>query len=163
MNAADPRPVVDARDGGALARLRDGLPRPLVFTNGVFDVLHAGHVDCLVRARGEGAALVVGVNGDACARRLGKGPGRPLNNEVDRARVVSALAPVTAVVVFDEDVPLELVRALRPDVYVKGGDYDAASLPESALVASWGGRTVIVERTRGLSSSGLVKRLVAAR
>ncbi len=142
----------------AARRLRR-LTRPLVFTNGVFDLLHAGHVDCLEAARRLGASLVVAINSDASAQRLAKGPGRPLNRAADRARVVAALSAVSAVVLFDQDAPLDLVTALRPDVYVKGGDYDVERLPEAALVAAWGGRTVIVPRTRGLSTSALVSRI----
>ncbi len=144
-----------------LVRLCASLPRPLVFTNGVFDILHAGHVECLERARDLGAALVVGVNGDASARRLRKGPGRPINRAEDRARVVAALAAVSAVVLFDEDKPLALICALRPEVYVKGGDYRADELAETALVAEWGGRTVIVPRLDGRSTSAVVGRIAA--
>ncbi|MGA0609283.1 adenylyltransferase/cytidyltransferase family protein [Caldimonas sp. KR1-144] len=129
------------------------LPRPLVFTNGVFDLLHAGHVHCLEAARSEGRSLVVGINSDASARRLGKGLGRPVHGERDRARVVAALQCVSAVLLFDEDTPAALIDALRPDVYVKGGDYLIERLPEAAQVAAWGGRTVIVPRLPGLSSS----------
>ena len=142
-----------------LARLRDTLPRPLVFSNGVFDLLHAGHVACLQAARAQGAALVVGVNSDASARRLKKGPGRPINREQDRASVIAALAAVSAVLVFDEDKPLALICALRPDVYVKGGDYDAARMAEAALMREWGGRTVIVPRLPALSTTALVARV----
>lgn len=145
------------------ARLRATLPHPLVFTNGVFDLLHAGHVACLEAARAQGRSLVVGVNGDASARRLNKGPGRPLNPAADRARVVGALAAVSAVVVFDEDKPLALLCALEPEVYVKGGDYAAHQLCETALMAEWGGRTVIVPRVDGRSTSALVQRLAQPR
>ncbi|MCY7314247.1 MAG: adenylyltransferase/cytidyltransferase family protein [Rubrivivax sp.] len=143
----------------ALARLRDTLPRPLVFTNGVFDLLHAGHVACLQAAREQGASLVVGVNSDASTRRLRKAPGRPINNAADRASVIAALASVSAVLVFDEDKPLALICALRPDVYVKGGDYDESRLAEAALMREWGGRTVIVPRLPALSTTALVERV----
>jgi D-glycero-beta-D-manno-heptose 1-phosphate adenylyltransferase len=142
-----------------LEQLRLTLPRPLVFSNGVFDILHAGHIACLEAARAEGRSLVVGVNSDASVRRLGKGAERPLNDERQRARVIGALAAVSAVVIFDEDRPLALIEALRPDVYVKGGDYRIESLAEAALLAGWGGRTVIVPRVAGLSTSALVERL----
>lgn len=142
----------------AALRLRDLLPRPLVFTNGVFDILHAGHVACLEAARAHGSSLVVGVNGDASVRRLGKGPGRPVNPAEQRARVIGALAAVSAVLVFDDDLPLALLCALRPDVYVKGGDYALEQLPEAALVAAWGGRTVIVPRLPGLSTTEVLAR-----
>ena len=138
------------------------LPRPLVFTNGVFDVLHAGHVDCLGAARRLGQSLVVGLNTDASVRQLRKGAGRPFHAQGHRARVLAALRPVTAVVLFDEQTPLRLIEALCPDVYVKGGDYAAATLEEAALMTQWGGRTVIVPRSPDLSTSGLVERVLEA-
>lgn len=142
-----------------VARLGRELPRPLVFANGMFDLLHAGHVDCLEAARRMGAALVVGVHSDASARRLLKGRGQPINSQADRARVVGALAAVTAVVVFDEVKPLALICALRPEIYVRGGDCDPRLLVEAELVAEWGGRTEIVPRRSALSSSGLIDRV----
>jgi D-glycero-beta-D-manno-heptose 1-phosphate adenylyltransferase len=135
------------------------LPRPLVFTNGVFDVLHRGHATCLAQARALGGSLVVGLNSDASARRLGKGPDRPLNNEVDRASLMAALESVSLVTWFDEDTPLELIRALRPDVLVKGGDYDMGKLPETALVQSWGGRALAIPFVTGYSTTALVRRI----
>ena len=121
------------------ARLRH-LPRPMVFTNGVFDLLHVGHASYLAQARELGASLVLAVNTDASARRLGKGPERPLNTQMDRALMVAALESVDLVTWFDEDTPLELVREIHPDVLVKGGDYDMDALAEAALVRSYGGR-----------------------
>ncbi|HEX6019737.1 MAG TPA: D-glycero-beta-D-manno-heptose 1-phosphate adenylyltransferase [Burkholderiaceae bacterium] len=138
---------------------RDGWSRPLVFTNGVFDVLHRGHVTYLAQARALGAALLVGVNSDASARRLGKGPERPLNRESDRACVVAALQAVDFVVVFDESTPCELIERVRPDVYVKGGDYDIETLREAALVRSWGGRAVAIAFVDGYSTTRLVERI----
>ena len=114
--------------------------RPLVFTNGVFDVLHTGHVTYLEAARRLGAALLVAVNTDASARRLGKGPDRPLNRESDRATVVAALASVDYVTLFDEDTPCELMRRCRPEIYVKGGDYDIETLAETAWCAAGAAR-----------------------
>jgi len=134
-------------------------PRPLVFTNGVFDVLHRGHVIYLAQARTLGGALLVAVNSDASARRLGKGPDRPLNNEDDRACVVAALQAVDFVVMFDESTPCALIETIRPDIYVKGGDYDVDSLAESALVRSWGGRSVSIPFVDGYSTSRLVERI----
>jgi D-glycero-beta-D-manno-heptose 1-phosphate adenylyltransferase len=134
-------------------------PRPLVLTNGVFDVLHRGHVNYLAQARLLGAALLVGVNSDASARRLGKGPDRPLNGQTDRACVLAALQAVDFVVVFDESTPCELIERVRPDVYVKGGDYDIESLRETALVRSWGGRAVAIPFVEGYSTSRLVERI----
>lgn len=120
------------------------LARPLVFTNGVFDILHRGHVTYLDAAAQLGAALVVAVNTDASVRRLGKGADRPINGLDDRAALLAALACVTAVTSFDEDTPLALIEALRPDVIVKGGDYDMETLPETAAVRSWGGRALAI-------------------
>jgi rfaE bifunctional protein nucleotidyltransferase chain/domain len=135
------------------------LPRPLVFTNGVFDVLHRGHVMYLAQARALGASLLVALNTDASARRLGKGPDRPLNNEMDRACVIAALASSSLVTWFDEDTPLELIAQVRPDILVKGGDYDMASLPESTLVQSWGGRALALPFVAGYSTTALVRKI----
>jgi rfaE bifunctional protein nucleotidyltransferase chain/domain len=115
-----------------MARLAT-LARPLVFTNGVFDVLHRGHVVYLEQARALGASLLVALNTDASARRLGKGPDRPLNNEIDRACVIAALASSSIVTWFDEDTPIELIARVRPDILVKGGDYDMSKLAETAV------------------------------
>ena len=134
-------------------------PRPLVFTNGVFDVLHRGHVSYLARARLLGAALLVAVNSDASARSLGKGPQRPLNTADDRAAVLAALQAVDFVVVFEESTPCALIERIRPDIYVKGGDYDIDALPESALVRSWGGRAVAIPFIDGYSTTHLVERI----
>jgi len=130
-----------------------------VFTNGVFDVLHRGHVTYLQQARALGAALVVAVNSDASARQLGKGPDRPLNIEMDRALVVAALQAVDHVVLFDEATPCEMIERIRPDVYVKGGDYDVDRLRETELVRSWGGRAVAIPFVDGYSTTGLVERI----
>ncbi|ARP75102.1 D-glycero-beta-D-manno-heptose 1-phosphate adenylyltransferase [Bordetella genomosp. 6] len=120
------------------------LPRPLVFTNGVFDILHRGHVTYLDQAAQLGATLVVAVNTDESVRRLGKGSDRPLNQVEDRAALLAALGCVDAVTSFHEDTPQELIGELRPDLIVKGGDYDMDTLPETALVKSWGGRAVAI-------------------
>ncbi|AWP81805.1 D-glycero-beta-D-manno-heptose 1-phosphate adenylyltransferase [Bordetella bronchiseptica] len=120
------------------------LPRPLVFTNGVFDILHRGHVTYLDQAAQLGATLVVAVNTDESVRRLGKGSDRPLNQVQDRAALLAALGCVDAVTSFHEDTPQELIGELRPDLIVKGGDYDMDTLPETALVRSWGGRAVAI-------------------
>lgn len=134
-------------------------PRPLVFTNGVFDVLHRGHVLYLAAARELGAALLVGVNSDSSARLLGKGPDRPLNRELDRSVVIAALESVSFVTTFDEPTPCELLQRCRPDVYVKGGDYDMEKLEETRLVRSWGGRSVAIPFVEGYSTSDLVRRI----
>jgi len=135
------------------------LPRPLVFTNGVFDVLHRGHVLYLAQARALGASLLVALNTDASARRLGKGPDRPLNNEADRAFVMAALASTSLVTWFDEDTPLELITQIKPDILVKGGDYDMSTLPETGMVQSWGGRALALPFVRGYSTSALVRKM----
>lgn len=135
----------------------NGLRRPLVFTNGVFDLLHQGHITCLTHARRLGASLIVAVNGDASVRRLGKGPERPIECEDVRASAVAALPVVSAVVLFDENTPLTLIRALRPDIYVKGGDYQVSDLPEAQVVAQWGGQTIIIPRVPGWSTTLLLE------
>jgi len=132
---------------------------PVVFTNGVFDLLHPGHVDVLVGARAEGAFLVVGLNSDASVRRLGKGPERPVRSEAERALVLAALEMVDAVVVFDQDTPLELVRTLEPDVIVKGGDYTPGSVVGAAEVTARGGRVVIIPVTPGHSTTSTIEKL----
>ncbi|WP_374431852.1 adenylyltransferase/cytidyltransferase family protein [Ideonella dechloratans] len=143
----------------ALARL----PRPWVFTNGVFDVLHRGHVSYLQAARLLGGSLIVGLNTDHSARSLGKGPDRPLNGQQDRAWVLGALASVDLVTFFDESTPVELIARIRPDWYVKGGDYDMEILAETALVRSWGGRSVSIPFVDGYSTTELVRRIRATR
>ena len=136
--------------------------RALVFTNGVFDLLHPGHVDVLVAARREGDALVVGLNSDESVRRL-KGPTRPIRVEAERAYVVAALSMVDAVVVFDEDTPLDLIRELEPDVLVKGGDYTESTVVGAPDVRARGGRIVIVPLTEGHSTTALVEKLRGSR
>ena len=133
----------------------------VIFTNGVFDVLHRGHVSYLDQARALGDRLVVGLNTDASAKRLNKGPDRPVNPEADRAMVMAALESVNAVTWFDEDTPLALIEALRPDVIVKGGDYDMDRLPETALVKTWGGQAKALPFVAGYSTTQLVERIRA--
>jgi D-glycero-beta-D-manno-heptose 1-phosphate adenylyltransferase len=135
------------------------LPQPVVFTNGVFDVLHRGHVVYLAQARQLGASLVVALNTDASARGLGKGPDRPLNNEHDRAAVIAALGAVDLVTFFDEATPLALLDELRPQLYVKGGDYDVEKLAETARVRSWGGEAHALPFQPGYSTTSLVSRI----
>lgn len=143
----------------ALAARVAELPRPLVFTNGVFDILHRGHVTYLARARSLGASLIIGLNSDASARQLGKGPDRPLNAEADRACVLAALESVSLVTLFDEATPLALLGLVRPDCYVKGGDYDIETLAETALVRSWGGTARAIAFVDGHSTTALVRRI----
>jgi rfaE bifunctional protein nucleotidyltransferase chain/domain len=139
-------------------RSRDG---SVVFTNGVFDLLHPGHVDVLFAARREGDALVVGLNSDDSVRRL-KGPTRPVRGETERAYVIAALAMVDAVVLFEQDTPLELIKLLQPDVLVKGGDYTPDVVVGGAEVRAAGGRVVIVPLTPGHSTTAIVEKLRGA-
>ena len=134
---------------------------PVVFTNGVFDLLHPGHVELLELAREEGASLIVGINSDESVRRLGKGVGRPVMSESARARVVAALGSVDCVVIFDEDTPMELIKALEPDVLVKGADYTKAAIVGAEWIEARGGRVVRVPLVAGFSTTSLVERLRA--
>ena len=151
--------IVDRVD--AAARLA-ALPRPVVFTNGVFDVLHRGHATYLANARALGGSLVVALNTDASARRLGKGPNRPLNNEEDRAVMMAALESVSLVTWFDENTPLELIVDLRPDLLVKGGDYDMDTLAETAVVKAYGGTAQAIPFVDGYSTTALIRKIRAA-
>ena len=144
-----------------LASRLAALPRPMVFTNGVFDILHRGHVSYLAQARALGASLVVGLNSDASARGLGKGPDRPLNSELDRACVLAALESVSLVTLFDEATPVELLKQVRPQIYVKGGDYDIEALEETRWVRSWGGQACALPFVDGYSTTALVRRIRA--
>ena len=135
---------------------------PVVFTNGVFDLLHPGHVELLEAARAEGAALVVGVNSDASVRRLGKGAGRPVTDQVARARVLAGLAVVDCVVLFDEETPRTLIEALAPDVLVKGADYTRDAIVGADWIEARGGRVVRVPLLPGFSTTSLVERLRAS-
>ncbi len=142
----------------ALAERIARLPRPLVLTNGVFDILHRGHVTYLAQARALGASLVVAVNTDGSVKRLGKGDERPLNGNDDRMAVLAALASVSLVVPFDEDTALEVVQQARPDIYVKGGDYDMSAIPEGRAVMAYGGRAVAIEFKHDRSTTKLLSK-----
>ena len=137
------------------------LPRPWVFTNGVFDVLHRGHVMYLGQARALGASLIVALNTDASVRRLGKGDDRPLNSDMDRAIVMASQQAVDLVTWFGEDTPLEIIAQIRPDILVKGGDYDMDKLVETQLVKSWGGHALALPFVQGYSTTGLVQKIRA--
>jgi D-glycero-beta-D-manno-heptose 1-phosphate adenylyltransferase len=142
-----------------LGRRVTALSAPVVFTNGVFDILHRGHVIYLAQARALGASLVIGLNSDVSARGLGKGPERPLNAEADRACVLAALESVSLVTLFDEPTPVELLKRVRPQIYVKGGDYDIETLEETRWVRSWGGQAHALSFVDGYSTSALVARI----
>ena len=145
----------------ALPRWSGILPRPLVFTNGVFDILHRGHVTYLARARALGAALLVALNSDDSARRLGKGEDRPINRLEDRAALVAALGMVDAVTWFDEDTPERLIRAARPEVLVKGGDWPVERIVGASEVLARGGRVVSIPFEHQRSTTSLVQRIRA--
>ncbi|HJR51766.1 MAG TPA: D-glycero-beta-D-manno-heptose 1-phosphate adenylyltransferase [Gemmatimonadales bacterium] len=149
------------RSAAEAVRWRRSVSGPVVFTNGVFDLLHPGHVELLESARAEGAALVVGVNSDASVRRLGKGADRPLAAEDARTRVLAGLAAVDCVVLFDQDTPLSLIEALAPDVLVKGADYARDAIVGADWVEARGGRVVRVPLVPGYSTTALVERLRA--
>ncbi len=135
------------------------LPKPVVLTNGVFDILHRGHVTYLAQARELGASLVVAVNTDASVKRLGKGEDRPVNLCEDRLAILAALEAVNLVVPFEEDTALEVVQEARPDVYVKGGDYDMTSIPEGRAVAAYGGRAVAIDFEHDRSTTKLLSKV----
>lgn len=141
-------------------RLAD-LPRPVVLTNGVFDILHRGHVTYLAQARALGASLVVAVNTDASVRRLGKGEERPINCCDDRMAVLAALEAVSLVVAFDEDTALQIVQAARPDIYAKGGDYDMTAIPEGRAVLDYGGQVAAIEFQHARSTTQLLSKVRA--
>ena len=148
-------------DPGQTGRWLERLPRPLVFTNGVFDLLHRGHVTYLARARAQGASLLVALNTDASARRLGKGADRPLNALQDRLAVMAALEVVTAVTWFDDDTPEKLIEACRPEVLVKGGDWPVERIVGAAQVLARGGRVHSIPFEHERSTTRLVERIRA--
>lgn len=144
---------------GELATRVDKLSHPLVFTNGCFDVLHRGHVTYLAQARALGAALIVGVNSDASVKKLGKGDDRPINPEQDRMMVLAALESVSLVVLFEEDTPLNLIIACRPDILVKGGDWQPANIIGAKEVQSWGGTIHSIPFLHDRSTSSLLSKI----
>ncbi len=147
-------------EASAFAAQHRAARRRVVFTNGVFDILHAGHVQLLKRAKRFGDILVVGVNSDASTRRL-KGPTRPINREADRLALVAALDPVDFAVLFEEDTPEATIRAVRPHVHVKGGDYTPQSLPEREACEAVGTRIEILSLVEGRSTSGVIDKIVS--
>ncbi len=143
----------------ALPGRRAALKPPVVMTNGVFDILHRGHVTYLAQARALGGSLIVAVNSDASVKLLGKGDDRPVNTEADRAAVLAALESVDLVVIFSDKVPLRAIEAAHPDIYVKGGDYRVEDLPEARLVAGWGARTITVAFEHQRSTTALLAKV----
>jgi D-beta-D-heptose 7-phosphate kinase/D-beta-D-heptose 1-phosphate adenosyltransferase len=157
--AALPRdPAVKVRDWSAAERWRASQTGRVVFTNGVFDLLHPGHVDVLLGARRQGDALIVAVNSDDSVRRL-KGPARPVRSEGERAYVLAAFEMVDCVVLFEQDTPLELIERLRPDVLVKGGDYREETIVGASQVRAWGGSVIVVPLTPGQSTTNIIRAL----
>jgi rfaE bifunctional protein nucleotidyltransferase chain/domain len=135
------------------------LPRPLVFTNGVFDILHRGHASYLAQARALGASLVVGVNSDTSVKMLGKGDDRPINSEADRQALLAALESVDMAVLFAEQTPVSLIEKIRPDIYVKGGDYEIDTLAETRLVKTWGGKAIAIPFLYERSTTSLLGKI----
>lgn len=157
-------PAFEVKICGSDADLQTKLlaqPRPLVFTNGVFDLLHRGHVSYLAQARQLGASLVVGVNSDASVRMLGKGEDRPINRQDDRMALLAALESVDLVVMFSEKTPVELIRRIRPDIYVKGGDYAIDTLEETKIVHAWGGKAYAIPFIYERSTTNLLNQIRA--
>lgn len=133
--------------------------KKVVFTNGCFDILHVGHVRYLAAAKQLGDCLIVGLNSDSSVRQL-KGPSRPVNIAEDRAEVLSALSAVDYVVIFSDNTAERLVELIRPDIYVKGGDYKVENLPEAKIVAKYGGRTILLPEVKGRSSTSIIKKII---
>ncbi len=156
-----PTPAFEAKlcNADELAARVAALPRPLVFTNGCFDVLHRGHVTYLAQARALGASLIVCVNSDASVKRLGKGGDRPINAEHDRMMVLAALESVSLVALFDEDTPLNLILACKPDVLVKGGDWQPADIVGAREVQGWGGSVHSIPFRHERSTTALLKKI----
>lgn len=151
-------PASKVMNWDSVVQWRETVPGPVVFTNGVFDLLHPGHIEVLDMARREGAALVVGLNSDDSVKRL-KGPARPVRNTAERAVVLAGLEAVDAVVVFDEDTPFALVQRLQPDVIVKGGDYSPETIVGADVVTARGGRVVVVPLVAGQSTTSIIEKL----
>lgn len=157
--AAPPRdPAGKIYDWSGASRWRASQRGRVVFTNGVFDLLHPGHVDVLLGARRQGDSLIVALNSDDSVRRL-KGPTRPIRREEERAYVLGAFEMVDCVVLFDQDTPLELIERLRPDVLVKGGDYNEDTIVGASQVRSWGGSVVVIPLTPGQSTTNIIRTL----
>ena len=159
MSEGSPRdPAAKVHDLASAVRWRRAQPGRVVFTNGVFDLLHPGHVDVLLGARRAGDALIVAINSDASVKRL-KGPDRPIRSEAQCAYVLAAFEMVDCIVLFEHDTPLEVLSVLRPDVLVKGGDYSEATIVGAAAVRGWGGDVRVIPLTPGQSTTNIIKAL----
>lgn len=157
--------VSKIKNGSALSRIASRLragKKKMVFTNGCFDILHVGHVVYLDKARSMGDVLIVGLNSDSSVRRI-KGPSRPINREQDRARVLSALASVDYIAIFTEDTPENLIKNIRPDVLVKGGDWRSEEIAGAPFVKACGGRVKIVPFVKGFSTTSAIKKMSGAK
>jgi rfaE bifunctional protein nucleotidyltransferase chain/domain len=143
----------------AIKNYLKALKAPIVFTNGVFDILHRGHVTYLEQAKSLGSSLIVGINSDQSVKSLGKGDDRPINSQNDRMALIAALASVDLVICFEEQTPVNLINQLRPDIYVKGGDYEIDTLEETKLVKTWGGKAFAIPFIYHSSTSKLLHKI----
>ncbi|WP_378950870.1 D-glycero-beta-D-manno-heptose 1-phosphate adenylyltransferase [Pelosinus sp. sgz500959] len=150
--------IIDEHEIKSIAEKFKADGKRIVFTNGCFDILHAGHVRYLKAARDLGDCLILGLNSDQSVRAL-KGPSRPINTQEDRAEVISALSAVDYVVIFEEVTAEKLVAHIKPDIYVKGGDYDIKDLPEAVIAAKYGGQTILIPEVPGRSTSNVIKKM----
>lgn len=146
-------------DSSTLNQRLLALNRPMVFTNGVFDILHRGHASYLAQARDFGASLVVGVNSDVSVKLLGKGDDRPINSQEDRMALLAALESVDLVILFTNKTPVELIKRVRPDVYVKGGDYAIETLEETEVIKAWGGQAYAIPFIYDRSTTSLLGKI----
>ena len=150
---------VCSMDSSTLNQRLLALNRPMVFTNGVFDILHRGHASYLAQARDFGASLVVGVNSDVSVKLLGKGDDRPINSQEDRMALLAALESVDLVILFENKIPVELIKRVRPDVYVKGGDYAIETLEETEVIKAWGGQAYAIPFIYDRSTTSLLGKI----
>lgn len=150
--------LIDKEFGKQLVEILKSQNKKVVFTNGCFDILHVGHLRYLNEAKKQGDVLIIGVNSDASVKRL-KGESRPINNQFDRAEMLSGLKAVDYTVIFEEDTPEELIAILKPSIHVKGGDYKKEDLPETKIVESYGGEVRILSFVEGKSTTNIVKKI----
>lgn len=158
LNLKEPKfseKIIDSHD----AKMAGILPRPIVMTNGVFDILHRGHATYLAQAKSLGKSLVVAVNSDSSVRLLNKGDDRPINCQEDRAALLAALSSVDMVIIFDDKVPIDVMKQVRPDIYIKGGDYDVAKLPEAKIASDWGCKSFVINFLYPCSTTKLINKI----